>query len=201
LFFLIQDDDGNTCAPFGQNIPFSSDGFDLEPADKLIARRHLEPPNQLSLDYSRFVKAAGGREEGAAGQASCVDGGWLRSQVEEFVAAGSSSLPSAELCSSLFEALISDKSDNALQNELFELLGVGGFDFITKLLQQRKKIVDCAMEPEDEGPPVNRGLAGGTGAPVGPSVARQVTVQSETERLLGKAARREEKRSLKRDRR
>nr|XP_032829466.1 activating signal cointegrator 1 complex subunit 3 [Petromyzon marinus] len=196
-----QDDDGNTCAPFGQNIPFSSDGFDLEPADKLIARRHLEPPNQLSLDYSRFVKAAGGREEGAAGQASCVDGGWLRSQVEEFVAAGSSSLPSAELCSSLFEALISDKSDNALQNELFELLGVGGFDFITKLLQQRKKIVDCAMEPEDEGPPVNRGLAGGTGAPVGPSVARQVTVQSETERLLGKAARREEKRSLKRDRR
>ena len=63
---------------------------------------------------------------------------------------GSAPLSTQEMSSTLEETLLSSKSDEALQNELFDLLGFDKFEFIQTLLQHRSEIVASANKAKEK---------------------------------------------------
>ncbi|XP_076136691.1 activating signal cointegrator 1 complex subunit 3 [Alosa pseudoharengus] len=198
---------------FGRNIAFSHDGYTLD--------CHEPPPwldvpdeDTVALGFQGFLNnhVGGGRGQasGSGAQAGGSGGGRgvaagdagacvLRDEVEKYQNAGNmiSSSPE-ELCTSLFEMLASQKSDEELQNELFEFLGADGFEVILTLLQRRSDIVDSllSMPPEKRVNFVPGDTEGGR-----PAYGCQVTIQSEQERQMMKMYRREEKRERRRERR
>ncbi|KAK5922855.1 hypothetical protein CgunFtcFv8_020084 [Champsocephalus gunnari] len=187
---------------FGRNIAFSYDCYALDPLEELPCSDVNE--GNVSLDFINFLNhQQSGRnvpsEDASGSSLSSGEGAILRSEVEKYLNGGNmiSSSPE-ELCTSLFEMLTSHKSDDELQNELFELLGPEGLEMISTLLQRRAAIVDSliSMPPDRTGytADVSR-LAIGEAKP---TFACQVTIQSEQERQMMKLYRREEKRERKR---
>lgn len=55
-----------------------------------------------------------------------------------------------EFCKSLMQILSSNRSDNELQNELFEMLGFEVFELISELLDNRRKIVDNVISKQSK---------------------------------------------------
>uniref|UniRef100_A0A4W5RGW0 Activating signal cointegrator 1 complex subunit 3 n=1 Tax=Hucho hucho TaxID=62062 RepID=A0A4W5RGW0_9TELE len=188
---------------FGRNITFSYDCYTLDPHEALpwAGGPDDETPGG-GLDFHSFLnnhqglRGNGGEADGGrlspGGAQSSGDGTILRGEVEKYLNGGNmiSSSPE-ELCTSLFEMLASTKSDDELQNELFELLGPEGFEMISVLLQGRSSIVDSLLSiPADR---INY--------PPGdskPTYGCQVTIQSGKEKEMMKMHRREEKRERKR---
>ncbi|CAB1334133.1 unnamed protein product, partial [Coregonus sp. 'balchen'] len=142
---------------FGRNITFSYDCYALDPQEALpwAGGPEDETPGG-GLDFHSFLnnhqgrRGNGGEVDGGrlspGGAQSSGDGTILRGEVEKYMNGGNmiSSSPE-ELCTSLFEMLASTKSDDELQNELFELLGPEGFEMISVLLQKRSSIVDSLL--------------------------------------------------------
>lgn len=191
---------------FGRNIAFSYDCYTLDPLEDLpCAGIHEE---NVSLDFINFLnnqqsgrKIAGEEEVSGSGRSpSSGDGAILRTEVEKHLNGGNmiSSSPE-ELCTSLFEMLASHKSNDELQNELFELLGPEGLEMISTLLLRRAAIVDSLLTipPDRTGypPDVSRKVSGEVTKPI---YGCQVTIQSEQEKQMMKMYRREEKRERKR---
>uniref|UniRef100_A0A8C4NRA2 Activating signal cointegrator 1 complex subunit 3 n=1 Tax=Dicentrarchus labrax TaxID=13489 RepID=A0A8C4NRA2_DICLA len=189
---------------FGRNIAFSYDCYTLDPLEDLPCSGIHE--EKVSLDFINFLNnQQSGRKMGAdvssSGRSvSSGDGTILRGEVEKYLNGGNmiSSSPE-ELCTSLFEMLASHKSDDELQNELFELLGPEGLEMISTLLQQRVAIVDSllAIPPDRTGypPDVSRKVGGEVSKP---TYGCQVTIHSEQEKQMMKMYRRGEKRERKR---
>nr|XP_046256523.1 activating signal cointegrator 1 complex subunit 3 [Scatophagus argus] len=191
---------------FGRNIAFSYDCYALDPLEDLHCSGISE--DKVNLDFINFLnnqqsgrKIAAEEEMSSFGRsASAGNGAILRREVEKYLNGGSmiSSSPE-ELCTSLFEMLASHKSDDELQNELFELLGPEGLEMISTLLQQRTAIVDSllAIPPDRTGyqPEMGRKVSGEV---TKPTYGCQVTIQSEQEKQMMKMYRREEKRERKR---
>ncbi|XP_061770948.1 activating signal cointegrator 1 complex subunit 3 [Nerophis ophidion] len=190
---------------FGRNITFSHDCYTLEPLEELPCPS-LQDQN-VNLDFTNFLnkqqieRNVVNEGDMFSGRAS-VHETVLMTEVEKYLNGGNmiSSRPE-DLCTSLFEMLASDKSNDELQNELFELLGPEGLDMISTLLQQRPAIVDSLLNMP---PPAQSHLgylhdAGrkGTDDVSRPTYGCQVTVQSEQEKQLMKIFRREEKRERK----
>uniref|UniRef100_A0A4W6ERU2 Activating signal cointegrator 1 complex subunit 3 n=1 Tax=Lates calcarifer TaxID=8187 RepID=A0A4W6ERU2_LATCA len=181
---------------FGRNIIFSYDCYTLDPLEDLpCSDIHDE---NVSLDFINFLnnqqsgrKACNEEEVSSSARVSSSgDGAILRTEVEKYLNRGNmiSSSPE-ELCTSLFEMLASHKSDDELQNELFELLGPEGLEMISTLLQRRVAIVDSLLTiPPDR-------IAFQPGEPI---YGCQVTIQSEQEKQMMKMYRREEKKERKR---
>ncbi|XP_056289492.1 activating signal cointegrator 1 complex subunit 3 [Pseudoliparis swirei] len=191
---------------FGRNIAFSHDCYALDPLEDLPCSGTQE--DSTSLDFLNFLnnqqseRRAGEEEGSSSGRAlsSRDDEAVLRTEVEKFLDGGNmiSSSPE-ELCTSLFEMLASHKSNDELQNELFELLGPEGLDMISVLLRRRAAIVDSLLSiPTDRTsyPADMSRLVGGEGTK--PTYGCQVTIQSEQEKQMMKMYRREEKRERKR---
>uniref|UniRef100_A0A8C2Z046 Activating signal cointegrator 1 complex subunit 3 n=1 Tax=Cyclopterus lumpus TaxID=8103 RepID=A0A8C2Z046_CYCLU len=123
-------------------------------------------------------------------------------EVEKYLDGGNmiSSSPE-ELCTSLFEMLASHKSDDELQNELFELLGPEGLEMISVLLQRRAAIVDSLLSTSTDRTTQYHKLQiclYNLGEVTKPTYGCQVTIQSEQEKQMMKMYRREEKRERKR---
>lgn len=193
---------------FGRNIAFSHDCYILDPLEDLpCSGIHDE---KVSLDFINFLsnqqsgRNTAGEEEVSSSERSLSsgDGAILRREVERYLNRGNmiSSSPE-ELCTSLFEMLASHKSDDELQNELFELLGPEGLEMISTLLQQRAAIVDSFLAI----PPDRTGYLQDVGRKISSEVSKptygcQVTIQSEQEKQIMKMYRREEKRERKRGR-
>ncbi|KAG7469907.1 hypothetical protein MATL_G00133780 [Megalops atlanticus] len=139
---------------FGRNIAFSFDAYALDYLESLPWCEE-GVHSGFSLDYDKFLNNQQGQkgQKGAADDsAPCRpaqntgDGALLRNEVEQYLSNGNMGSSSAEdLCTSLFEMLASHKSDDELQNELFELLGPEGFEMIERLLQRRTRIVDSLL--------------------------------------------------------
>ncbi|XP_059194984.1 activating signal cointegrator 1 complex subunit 3 [Centropristis striata] len=191
---------------FGRNIAFSHDCYALDPLEDLPCSGLQE--ENVSLDFINFLnnqqsrmKVNNEEEVSSSGRSlNSGDGAILRAEVEKYLNGGNmiSSSPE-ELCTSLFEMLASHKSDDELQNELFELLGPEGLEMISTLLQRRVSIVDSLLTipPDRTGhPPDVSWKVSGEG--IKPAYGCQVTIQSEQEKQMMKMYRREEKRERKR---
>ncbi|XP_058504063.1 activating signal cointegrator 1 complex subunit 3 [Solea solea] len=189
---------------FGRNIAFSYDCYTLDPLEDLHCAGISE--DQVSLDLINFLnnqqsgrKATSEEEASTSGRSSnSGDGAVLRAEVEKYLNRGNMSSSSPEeLCTSLFEMLASHKSDDELQNELFELLGPDGLEMISTLLQRRVAIVDSllAIPPDRLGLPPDFSQKAEQTKPI---YGCQVTIQSEQEKQMMKMYRREEKKERKR---
>ncbi|XP_078504501.1 activating signal cointegrator 1 complex subunit 3 [Lissotriton helveticus] len=211
---MFEEKEENNRGCFGRNVMFSPEMYDLEDCEELPLNGDADAERNVSLDFSRY------RNSHSTGfQESPVNGvdhksfqqgedSFLLGEVEKYVQdtlRGTSGGPTAEdLCCTLFEMLASTKSDDELQNELFELLGPEGFGLIENLLQNRRKIVDRSLSwPEDNNKlqALQEQCKKFPGDSSKPNYGCQVTILSEQEKLLMKQYRREEKRHAKRERR
>lgn len=101
---------------------FNDEDFDAEESSPLSL---VDP----SASTSDAIQAA---------NALPVDAHWLEERCMEYVLrVGSCPFSPQELCLQLLELLGSSRDTLALQNELFNLLGVDAFDFISMLIQKR----------------------------------------------------------------
>lgn len=191
---------------FGRNITFSYDCYTLDPLEDLACSGVYD--ESANLDFINFLnsqqsgKKVTGEEDVPSSERSLSSGGGsiLQTEVERYLDGGNmiSSNPE-ELCTSLFEMLASHRSDDELQNELFELLGPEGLEMISTLLQRRTTIVDSLLSipPDRTGypPDASRKISGEV---TKPAYGCQVTIQSEQEKQMMKMYRREEKKEKKR---
>ncbi|XP_053317304.1 activating signal cointegrator 1 complex subunit 3 [Spea bombifrons] len=203
--------DGGTRIFFGENVVFSFDMYELEETYEMPTNGSVELENGLTLDFKKFqnnnIEPCTSPQIRPKANDSEDDGYFFRNEVEKYVLgtlqATSGSPTADDLCSTLFEMLASAKSNDELQNELFELLGPEGFSFIEVLLQQRQRIVERSLcwssdnQPHFSQDPRRRNA----GDIQKPNYGCQVTVQSEQEKQLMKQYRREEKRNAKREKR
>lgn len=63
---------------------------------------------------------------------------WLRNKCHIYFGNSGGEASSEDMCSAIYELLCSQRRDEEMQNELFELLGFERFDFIQELLAKRK---------------------------------------------------------------
>uniref|UniRef100_A0AAQ5X6T8 Activating signal cointegrator 1 complex subunit 3 n=1 Tax=Amphiprion ocellaris TaxID=80972 RepID=A0AAQ5X6T8_AMPOC len=187
---------------FGCNITFSYDCYTLDPLEDLTCSGVYD--ESVSLDFINFLnsqqsgKKVTSEEDMPSSERSLSsgDGSVLQTEVERYLDRGNmiSSNPE-ELCTSLFEMLASNRSDDELQNELFELLGPEGLEMISTLLQRRATIVDSLLSIPPDRTDASRKISGEV---TKPAYGCQVTVLSEQEKQMIKMYRREEKKEKKR---
>lgn len=119
---------------------------------------------------------------------------WLEREVQKYYQANNSpGLSANEYVETIVTMLKSGRSDDELQNELFDLLGFDRFELIQSLLEHRREIVDNASFAEE------KKFVSSQSAPDQrrPNYGCQVVVQSEQEKLLLKQVRKEEKKIYK----
>ena len=75
---------------------------------------------------------------------------WLEQQCESYVKTNPGSICSTDLASAIFEILVSPKSNDEIQNELFDLVGFDAFDLILSLLEKRQEIINVGLEKKKE---------------------------------------------------
>eukprot|EP00079_Xenopus_tropicalis_P000114 NP_001004802.1 activating signal cointegrator 1 complex subunit 3 [Xenopus tropicalis] len=204
LLFGEQRDEGSEF--FGKNLNFSLDMYALEETEDMPLNWNTETKD-ISLDFRKFhsdhIETPDGTSGGQARHNRTYetedDSSFLYDEVKKYVMhnlQSSSGGPTVnDLCSTLFEMLASTKSNDELQNELFELLGPEGLTFIEMLLQQRQKIVERSLNYDNKMYTSQEQRMRNYGENTKPNYGCQVTVQSEQEKQLMKQYRREEKRN------
>ena len=128
---------------FGSDIkfaPFKSKVLSLH--DALLSDSEDENENQTDfLAIKQDEIPSRDSSGGGANNKDEINGSWLRNQCERYF--GQSAL---DLCSALFDILSSERDNEAIQNELFDLLGFDRFEFIQTLLADRHRIVIATSE-------------------------------------------------------
>ncbi|XP_063773108.1 activating signal cointegrator 1 complex subunit 3 isoform X1 [Pseudophryne corroboree] len=214
LALLFQENYVEEIMSFGKNVKFSLEMYELEETEGIPLDGSIETDDNISLDFLKFQKNH--KEHSQGTPATCArqkasgndDGGsLLYDELEQYVFHSLQSHTGGptvvDLCSTIFQMLESPKTNDELQNELFELLGPDGLTAIEVLLQQRQKIVAnfpgwisdnnmCSLQDD---------FKRNAGEIMKPNYGCQVTVQSEQEKQLMKQFRREEKRNAKREKR
>lgn len=193
---------------FGRNIAFSFDTYVLDAQDEFPWSDGTDM--EQTVDFHSFLnnnvgeRRVGGVYSAEELEQRNTDGSILRQEVEKYLNEGNMVSSSAEeLSTSLFEMLASTRSDDELQNELFEFLGLEGFEMISRLLQRRSDIVDALVSiPADSRHHFTSGKPKGLRDESNmPTYGCQVTIQSEQEKQMMKIYRKEEKKERKRERR
>lgn len=122
---------------------------------------------------------------------------YLENQYEEYqsILLG---LSQEEFCKSMQQILQSEKSNDELQNELFEMLGIDGFELILKLLENRRNIVQYAADQQELAEKkFNKKLLDNKASRAAPAMGSQIVVQSKDEKLFAKQLRKLEKKAEK----
>ncbi|CAH2252491.1 activating signal cointegrator 1 complex subunit 3 isoform X1 [Pelobates cultripes] len=209
---LFQENGGEGRMLFGNNVVFSLEMYELEAADDIPINGTTDIEDRLTLDLGKFhVNHIDQRKYVDQTRHKTNDTGddssFFRDEVERYVLnslQSNSGTPTVDdLCGTLFEMLASAKSNDELQNELFELLGPEGLSFIEVLLQQRQRIVEISLcwSSDNQLYFSQEQRKRNAGDILKPNYGCQVTVQSEQEKQLMKQYRREEKRHAKREKR
>ncbi|XP_061729195.1 activating signal cointegrator 1 complex subunit 3 isoform X1 [Cydia pomonella] len=132
------------------------------------------PKPSLSLPISKFGKA------------------WLETKVTELYA-NIPDISSADIMQSVITLLNSPRSNDDMQNDLFELLGFDKFEFIQELLEHRQDVVNSLRAPAPQ--PSLSEIAAILPENKMPQYLCQVSVQSEQEKALAKLVRKEGKKA------
>lgn len=220
---LFSDGDEDLFPEFGLDLPFNYTTFDPLPAPSLAASFFQMfssspfaaasvslPLPSLAAQPATSAKAAASSSSAASATpsnkgaaASSFSADWLREQcAKQFDGASVEDMRAA-----IHDLLTSGKDDDALQNDLFELLGFERFDFIQSLLENRGNVIALgsaeleAFSERDSSSPAPKSVKasshgrgkGDSGVRSQPSIAGQVSILSESEKKLIKAIRKEEK--------
>lgn len=193
---------------FGSDIRFAPFKSKVVSLDDALLSDSEEENVQTQMDFPTIrEEQIPSRDTSSAGTNNKdeINGSWLRNQCEHYFGDSSCGVSVLDLCSALFDILSSDRDDEAIQNEVFELLGFDRFEFIQTLLANRHRIVIATSESASD---LNEGKEStrvkSTTGPSKPLYGCQVTVQSEQEKQLmrqvRKEGRKEERRQARRDR-
>lgn len=122
---------------------------------------------------------------------------WMETEVKKFYSdSNPCGLSCKEFCESILTLLKTEKGNDELQNELFDLMGFDRFELIQTFLERRRDIIEgVRLEAEKRNFSVKAGsLAAAVENRGVPSFGCQVVVQSQMEKQMQKLARKEEKR-------
>ncbi|CAG4955228.1 unnamed protein product [Parnassius apollo] len=117
---------------------------------------------------------------------------WLETRVKELYE-NSSGMSSADILQSVITLLNSSRSNDEMQNDLFELLGFDKFEFIQEILEHRQEIIDSLKAPPPQ--PTISEIAALLPENKMPQYLCQVSVLSEQEKMLAKIVRKEERKA------
>uniref|UniRef100_UPI00358EF322 activating signal cointegrator 1 complex subunit 3 isoform X2 n=1 Tax=Myxine glutinosa TaxID=7769 RepID=UPI00358EF322 len=174
--------------PFGKHESFSNKGFELLQTDCLPVFQGLSHP-QLNLGYGGpFGQLAADNK-----RIERFDRSWLVNEVRNCIEMTENSLPVQEVVERFIDLLTSHKSNEELQGEMFELLGPNGIELISKMLEHRIDIQN-SMKNDFKIIGLQNGTVRSEPTATRAYIFTQVKIQSEDERLLEKALRKEEKR-------
>ncbi|OWF45882.1 Activating signal cointegrator 1 complex subunit 3 [Mizuhopecten yessoensis] len=179
---------------FGQNIKFSCLMASAEYLSSSESDSDEANHRDLDLKYSDNRPAQKLKGNASQTDSSQYDAGWLQREVKKYYPTGDSALgmTTEDISSTIFDVLISSKTDQELQNDLFELLGFDRFELIENLLQNRKVVIQSSLTSDPSTRPNGARKKGDGGNK--PAYGCQVIVQTEQERKLMKQLRRDEKR-------
>lgn len=177
---------------FGQGIKFSF----LMPSTECLSSSESDSEEadhrDLDLKYSdtRPTQTSKKTQQSVS---SKYDAGWLHREVSKYYPTGDSALgmTTEDISSTIFDVLISSKTDPELQNDLFELMGFDRFELIETLLQNRDGVIQSSLTSDPASRPNSARKKGDGGNK--PAYGCQVTVQTEQERKLMKQLRKDEK--------
>ncbi|XP_065652394.1 activating signal cointegrator 1 complex subunit 3 isoform X2 [Hydra vulgaris] len=125
---------------------------------------------------------------------------WLQDQCDVYVKTNPGSICSSDLASAIYDILATSKSNDEIQNELFDLVGFDAFDLILNLLEKRKEIIDAGSVKKSG---INNVTEFQYIDPVHklrkPLLGSQVTIHSELEKDFVKKMHKEERKLLRKD--
>lgn len=188
---------------FGKNMKFFSEPIvSMEMSYSSSESDDEMEPSELSLKYQgdreqRSLRTPDGRADSKSDSTS--DSSALIAEVKKHFPDENNCLGMnvANLCSTLFDFLSSTKTDDALQNELFEFLGFDKLDLIENLLQNRQKYVSAAITISKEQSYQVAKKKVDTGSR--PTYGCQVTIQTEEEKQILKQIRKEGKKTARKE--
>lgn len=134
---------------FGSDIKFAPFKSKVVSLDDALLSDSEEENVETQMDFPTIrEEQIPSRDTSSAGTNNKdeINGSWLRNQCEHYFGDSSCGVSVLDLCSALFDILSSDRDDEAIQNEVFELLGFDRFEFIQTLLANRHRIVIATSE-------------------------------------------------------
>ena len=134
---------------FGSDIKFAPFKSKVVSLDDALLSDSEDENVEIRMDFPVIKEEQISSRSASSGGASNKDeinGSWLRNQCEHYFGDSSSGVSVLDLCSALFDILSSDRDNEAIQNELFDLLGFDRFEFIQTLLAERHRIVIATSE-------------------------------------------------------
>eukprot|EP00850_Spirogloea_muscicola_P017869 SM000157S02099 [mRNA] locus=s157:242304:257751:- [translate_table: standard] len=190
-------DEGLVRPEFGTDLEYHSPDSDIGSWD-LWDTAHIDEAWDQGAPAATPPKANGGPSHLAVEQAEGAftphDLRWLRSACEHASLGGAAAQMSAdELAMAIARVLESDRFGDEIAGDLFDLIGDSGFELIEELIKHRKALVDSirsslAVIREEKH---SGALSSQTRIP---TYGTQVSVQTESAKLLEKLRRKEEKR-------
>ncbi|GFQ81252.1 activating signal cointegrator 1 complex subunit 3 [Trichonephila clavata] len=187
--------DGLMTEEFGTKIKFvdqspPDDSFYLIPVKEYVEEKTEDAFKMLSF---KFVPPPPPTKEVVAPAAPKLpyipkrfDQQWLEEELDKCMVSNSGQLSSTELALTVMQ-LLKSKSNDEVQNELFDLLGFDNLELIQDILENRNALLSVKVVDPSAKDDKNKKL---------PACMTQVVVQSETEKLLSKQIRKDEKRIL-----
>ena len=127
-------------APFKSKVASLDDALLSDSEDENVEIQREFPTIRQEQIPSRDTSSEGANNKDE------INGSWLRNQCEYYFGDSGSGVSVLDLCSALFDILSSDRDNEAIQNEVFELLGFDRFEFIQTLLANRHRIVIATSE-------------------------------------------------------
>ncbi|KAL0868583.1 hypothetical protein ABMA27_008049 [Loxostege sticticalis] len=164
-----------------------------KPLAKLTSKPAVDSAfvTDFSMKYSTEKKDVGTTEKAAKPVVgSKYNKSWLETKVKELYV--DSNISSADILQSIITFLNSPRSNDDMQNDLFELLGFDKFEFIQEILSHRQDITDSLQAPIQ---PTISEIAAMLPENKMPQYLCQVSVLSEQEKILAKLVRKEEKKA------
>ncbi|CAD5122093.1 DgyrCDS10543 [Dimorphilus gyrociliatus] len=183
IFENLQSSENNDSnSIFGRNITFGLVPDKLSDPENFENFRMLTDctVDKLDLEYIRDESQSLTKEQQVPKNSNKTedDSDWLRKRMYEEIA------DSAHISAVTLNILASAKSNDQIQDELFELLGWERIDFISEILQRRQKINLSLLNQSKQ-----------VTKKVKPSYGCQIVVQSDKEKDVQKQMRKDDKRS------
>ncbi|KAH9644006.1 hypothetical protein HF086_004267 [Spodoptera exigua] len=147
----------------------------------------------MKYDSDRAAKATAGPSKVTAPIPESKYGKtWLETKVKEQYE-NVAEISSVDILQSIITLLNSPRTNDEMQNDLFELLGFDKFEFIQEILEHRQDIINSLKAPP-AGPTLSE-IAALLPENKMPQYLCQVSVLSEQEKMLAKLVRKEEKKA------